>query len=144
MEGLRGLFLAQQGRQEEGEPVVWVHHGFLDAYASVRAEVLRLLEAALAGEHAFVGWVGLWVVCVCVNVCVGQLSVGTGTCMCGHAWGWGGWGRGEEWGGVDGAASGPGLCRLCGSVGGALAQGAKSCKELAGRPRRQAQPTFLL
>ena len=65
--GLRAVFQQQQQRQqgrqaaaaaggtagEEGEQAdeeaVWVHNGFLDAYASVRSEVMRLLETVLAG-----------------------------------------------------------------------------------------------
>ena len=67
-EGLRAVWQQQQDKQrrrqegkaggaegggkgdageEEGE--VWCHHGFLEAYSSVRSEVLRLLETALAG-----------------------------------------------------------------------------------------------
>ncbi|KAI7836015.1 hypothetical protein COHA_010099 [Chlorella ohadii] len=67
--GLRAVFQQQQQRQqgrqaaaaaggtagEEGEQAdeeaVWVHNGFLDAYASVRSEVMRLLETVLAGEE---------------------------------------------------------------------------------------------
>ncbi len=66
-DGLRAVFQQQQQRQQgrqaaaaaggrtgdEGdqpdEEAVWVHNGFLDAYASVRSEVMRLLETALAG-----------------------------------------------------------------------------------------------
>ena len=86
-DGLRAVFQQQQqqqqqqqeqqrGRQaagsggaagaEDGQPeeeAVWVHNGFLDAYASVRSEVLRLLQTALAGgairvQHgaACLGW----------------------------------------------------------------------------------------
>jgi hypothetical protein len=40
----------QQQQQEEDMPApLWVHHGFLEAYGSVRAETLRLLETAVAG-----------------------------------------------------------------------------------------------
>lgn len=56
-DGLRGLLQQQQEEEEEGQPGgsasseedIWVHHGFLEAYASVRSEVLRLLETVLAG-----------------------------------------------------------------------------------------------
>lgn len=40
---------AGDGDEQPGEEAVWVHNGFLDAYASVRSEVMRLLETALAG-----------------------------------------------------------------------------------------------
>lgn len=33
------------------EAPVWVHEGFLEAYTSVRSEVLRLLETAMAGDQ---------------------------------------------------------------------------------------------
>ncbi|EFN50817.1 hypothetical protein CHLNCDRAFT_141758 [Chlorella variabilis] len=45
----QGTAAAEQGGGEDQAPL-WVHHGFLDAYASVRSEVLRLLETVLAGE----------------------------------------------------------------------------------------------
>ena len=47
----QGTAAAEQGGGEDQAPL-WVHHGFLDAYASVRSEVLRLLETVLAGEAA--------------------------------------------------------------------------------------------
>ncbi|PRW20266.1 alpha beta-hydrolase isoform A [Chlorella sorokiniana] len=71
-DGLRSVFQQQQQRQQQraerpqagaaggatggeddqpAEEAVWVHNGFLDAYSSVRSEVMRLLETALAGEE---------------------------------------------------------------------------------------------
>lgn len=49
------------GGEEGGEEAapVWVHHGFLDAYMSVRAQLLRLLDTTLAGaigDVAAEGW----------------------------------------------------------------------------------------
>lgn len=49
-EGLRGVLARAQEASARGEEqAVWVHQGFLQAYQSVRTEVLRLLETALAG-----------------------------------------------------------------------------------------------
>lgn len=47
--GAAGGGAAGDGEEQPGEEAVWVHNGFLDAYASVRSEVMRLLETALAG-----------------------------------------------------------------------------------------------
>ena len=47
------LGLVQQGQQQQQqqqEAEIWCHQGFLTAYNSVRGEVLRLLETALAEE----------------------------------------------------------------------------------------------
>lgn len=68
-EGIKGIFQRQDDGGEaaaaaaapgatasgragglEGEEAVWVHEGFLEAYASVRPVVLRLLDTVLAGE----------------------------------------------------------------------------------------------
>ena len=51
-QGLCSVFQEQQAQgNSNGDPVVWVHQGFLDAYASMRSELLRLLETVLAGEE---------------------------------------------------------------------------------------------
>lgn len=69
-EGIKGIFQRQDDGGEaaaaaaapgatasgragglEGEEAVWVHEGFLEAYASVRPVVLRLLDTVLAGEQ---------------------------------------------------------------------------------------------
>ncbi|KAL4857581.1 Phospholipase A(1) DAD1 [Chlorella vulgaris] len=57
VKGLQGIFERKKEQQQQmsaqgkDEPVVWVHHGFLDAYAAVRSEVLRLLETVLGSEE---------------------------------------------------------------------------------------------
>lgn len=42
LDSMRSVLLQQPRAGEEAE--IWVHNGFLEAYASVRSEVLRLLQ----------------------------------------------------------------------------------------------------
>lgn len=77
-EGIKGIFQRQeeggdaataaaapggaaggQANGPAGEEAIWVHGGFLEAYASVRPVVLRLLDTVLAGEPRSAGaWRG--------------------------------------------------------------------------------------
>ena len=49
LDSVRSVLLQQPRAGEEAE--IWVHNGFLEAYASVRSEVLRLLETFFAGAR---------------------------------------------------------------------------------------------
>ena len=75
LDSLRSVLLQQPRAGEEAE--VWVHNGFLEAYASVRSVVLRLLETVFSGAWCCMPAAGAGCWC-CLLVLVVAMSSSRG------------------------------------------------------------------